>query len=168
MSRQLNDISNALALFASQYGPPAIIPATVISVDEKKAVISARLIEGSEVIDIRLRSLINDGGSILLVPKEGSLVLLGSINNSNNYVVISIHEVTRIIYKTGKATFDMNDSGHLIQREQETLRKLLEDLLDEILRMRFTTQSGPTVSLVNQPAFEQIKNRIKNLLRNAE
>lgn len=39
------------------------------------------------------------------------------------------------------------------------------DLLTEIRKMKFTTNTGSTILLVNEPAFVFLENRFKNLLK---
>ncbi|RBL88531.1 hypothetical protein [Chitinophaga flava] len=168
MSKEIHDIAAAMASFASKYGPETIFQGIVQSVDDKEDTVAVELLDGYKIPDVRLKSVIKDGGKILLVPKTGSNVLLARIDGTDDYVVLTVHEVSRVLYKIGNTTMNVDDKGYLFKRENETLRKLFDDLLDAILQMRFTTQSGPTINLVNATTFQQIKNRVKNLLKDDE
>jgi hypothetical protein len=166
MSKQINDIGDALAVFAAKYGPVVIQPATVLKINNDDT-IQVQLSNGFIIEDVRLKSVIKDGNKVILSPKESSIVQIARIDTNDDYVVISVEEVTKVLYQIDHTTFDVDRNGYLLKCENETLRKLLDDLLDAIMNMRFTTQSGPTVNLVNLMTFQQIKNRVKNLLKDA-
>jgi len=59
----------------------------------------------------------------------------------------------------------IDKSGFLLKKENETLKKLMVDLLQEIQKMKFTTNTGSTINLVNQPQFLSIENRFKTFLK---
>ncbi|WP_160711292.1 hypothetical protein [Chitinophaga solisilvae] len=182
MSKQISDIASAMASFAARYGPAAIIPAVVkkINADDTVQVV---LSSGLELDDVRMKSVVENGGKVLLVPKAESTVQIARIENSDDYVIVSVHEVSRILYVIETSTLDMDDrkyhyevdktvldidkNGYFISSQGESLRKVLEDLLAEITRMRFTTQNGPTIELINRLEFEKIKERVKKLLKDA-
>lgn len=166
MSKQINDIGDALAVFAAKYGPVVIQPATVLSVNDDDT-IKAKLTNGFIIEDVRLKSVIKEGNKVILLPKIASIVQIARIDTNDDYVVIAVTEVTKVLYQIDNTIFDVDQNGYLLKCENETLRKLLDDLLDAIMNMRFTTQSGPTVNLVNLMAFQQIKDRVKNLLKDA-
>ena len=59
----------------------------------------------------------------------------------------------------------IDNSGFLLKKENETLKKLMVDLLQEIQKMKFTTNAGPTLLLLNKPQFLAIENRFKQFLK---
>ena len=65
-----------------------------------------------------------------------------------------------------KPTKEQKESLQAAQKKQnETLAKLMSDLLKEIQKMKFTTNTGSTIKLVNQPQFLAIENRFKDFLK---
>ncbi|WPC14606.1 hypothetical protein LEQ04_08430 [Riemerella anatipestifer] len=53
----------------------------------------------------------------------------------------------------------------MLRKDNETLAKLMRDLLVEIKKMKFTTNAGPTIKLINKPQFTAIENRFNNFLK---
>ena len=81
-------------------------------------------------------------------------------------VVVNHSEIKQFQIKIEKTEFKINAEGFLLKKENETLAKLMTDLLQEIQKMKFLTVSGgPTTKLINQPKFKEIENRFKKLLK---
>jgi len=55
--------------------------------------------------------------------------------------------------------------GILLKRGAETLRKIIDDLIDEINRIIVPTNVGPSGTPINAAAFIAIKTRVSNLLK---
>ncbi|WP_400192821.1 hypothetical protein [Hymenobacter sp. B81] len=104
---------------------------------------------GAELVDVRLRSVI-DGGQdgFLMIPVVGSDV-----------TVAMLDEDTCFVTQYGAIQL------YSIRTERESLKAVLDDLLDAIGRMVFATNQGPTVELVNAPEFVAIKQRLNALFK---
>lgn len=105
--------------------------------------------EGAEYVNVRLRA-VEDGGQdgIILFPVVGSSVTLLLIDAETALVVqYSAVEV------------------YAIRTATESLKSILDDFLDAIGQMVFTTNQGPTIKLLNAPAFAAIKQRLNDLLQ---
>lgn len=103
--------------------------------------------------------------NIQIKPKQGTACLIGLIENDETKpFLIWADEVESYELKVGETEFKMQD-GFLLKKQNETLYKLMADLLQEIQRMKFTTNAGPTVNLVNRLKFKQIENRFKDFLK---
>ena len=75
-------------------------------------------------------------------------------------------EIESIDLKMEETQLKVDEKGFLLKKENETLAKLMTDLLQEIQKMKFLTVSGgPTTRLINQPKFKEIENRFKELLK---
>ena len=106
-------------------------------------------------------------GSVDVKPKVGSNCLIGFINNSETLpFLIMADEVEEIDIKSDQCQFKVND-GFLLKKQNETLKKLMVDLLQEIQKMKFTTNTGSTIKLVNKPQFLSIEKRFKDFLKDS-
>ena len=104
-------------------------------------------------------------GSIDLKPKVGSSCLIGIIENRDTAsFLIMVDEIEEIDINADRCQLNIND-GFLLKKENETMAKLMSDLLKEIQKMKFTTNTGSTIKLVNQPQFLAIENRFKDFLK---
>ena len=164
MSKDLEDIKDQLGKFAAKHGPTAIIPVTVTAINEDDTV-AVEFSDDSVIDDVRLRSVVKDGNKVLIIPTVGSVVLVGRIENSEEYVVLAVEEISEIKYVIGDTTFSMTDAGFLIQRGTETNKKLLQDILSRIEELTVPTNTGPSGVPLNKAAFTAIKNRVQNLFR---
>lgn len=106
-------------------------------------------------------------GSVNVKPKVGSNCLIGFINNSETLPFLIMAEVVEEIdVKSEHCQLKVND-GFLLKKENETLKKLMVDLLQEIQKMKFTTNTGSTIKLVNRPQFLNIEKRFKDFLKDS-
>lgn len=133
-----------------------IIPAIVKEVDEAEGTILATTATGLEIADVRLRSVIGDNDGVLIFPQVGTSVLMARIQESSYFVVISMEKVDKIQYFVADKFFEMDKDGLEVSAGEESLKKCLDDLLDQIV-----TIYAP----MNKAAFMQIKQRLATLLK---
>lgn len=141
-------------------------PVEVISVDKVNGVCVVS--DGSlEYDDVQLSATVEEGGKrFFLFPKVGSYVLVSPINEDIHRLYVEFFsEIEDFDLKIGETELQIDDDGFLLKKENETLKKIMVDLLQEIQRMKFTTNTGSTINLINQPKFLSIENRVKNLLK---
>jgi len=80
-----------------------------------------------------------------------------NIRTNNNDFYVDSGDIGRILLNTN------TESEPLVRGE--TLKKILEDLINAISRQRFLTSTGPTATgPVNRSEFESIKNRLNQIL----
>lgn len=104
-------------------------------------------------------------GSLDLKPAVGSNCLIGIIdNNDTTPFLIMVNDIEEIDINVEKCQLNIKD-GFLLKKENETLKKLMVDLLQEIQKMKFTTNTGSTIVLVNKPQFVDIETRFKDFLK---
>lgn len=137
----------------------------VVSVDKTKGV--CRVFEDGLEFEVRLASVINENKNRLyLFPKIGSSILIAPIEEDiNRYHIIGYSEIESLYLGIEQTEFLVNNEGFLLKKEEETLAKLMSDLLQEIQKMKFTTNTGSTITLVNKPQFIAIENRFKTFLK---
>lgn len=162
MSKELQDAFKGLAKRSVD-----TFPVKVVSVDKEKGTCVVN--DGEiEYTDVQLSATIEDNGKrFFLFPKVGSFVLVSPINEDIHRLYVEyFSEVDELNFETEKAQMKINNEGFLLKKEEETLAKLMSDLLQEIQKMRFlTTSGGPTTKLINRPKFKDIENRFKKLLK---
>lgn len=135
--------------------------AKVISVDWEQRTCDAKGVDD----DLEFYDILIGAGSIDVKPKIGTLILIGVINNKETTtVLLSAEEIDKVEIKAGNCELTV-DNGFLLKKENETLKKLMVDLLQEIQKMKFTTNTGSTIILVNQPQFMTIEQRFKDFLK---
>lgn len=60
----------------------------------------------------------------------------------------------------------VDNGGFTFKKADETLKKIMMDLLSEIEAMKFKNTVGQTLLLINKPKFTAIKMRIKSFFKN--
>ncbi|MEO2080604.1 MAG: hypothetical protein ABGW88_13670 [Leeuwenhoekiella sp.] len=104
--------------------------------------------------------LTNAESKKLSYPKVGSWVILAVIDGNTTANIISFSEVDKTYFKTGTTVSEVDAEGHRIERENETLREALNDLIDEINKIKVIY--GNTI---NVPEMLNIKTRINKILK---
>lgn len=168
MAREENDIKEQLKSFVDFNAAAGITSAVVTKINENDTV-AVRLETGLELNDVRLKSVIKSGGKTVMTPAEGSIVLLGKIAKSHDYVVLAVEEIEKMTSVIDDVEYRLDKNGFLLKKESETMQKLMTDILDAALEERHTTSYGPTISLTpdSQLKYNQLKTRVKNFFQNA-
>ncbi|MDO5608251.1 MAG: hypothetical protein Q4G08_07350 [Capnocytophaga sp.] len=140
---------------------------TVVSVDKKNG--TCRVDDDGMQYEVRLTSVVEESRRRYYVfPKIGSDILIAPIGEDNHRChVIAVSEVESVELCIETTEFQIDKDGFLIKKKDETLGKLIGDLIAEIRKMKFTTNTGSTIMLVNEPQFIQLEKRFKNLLKNS-
>jgi hypothetical protein len=138
----------------------------VTSVDQENKTADLKPLDGSsEIFDAYLVTD-DEKGSLYLEPKTGSLVCAVFVTKEIA-VVVSPSELVKLRLKIEGVELNIDKDGFLLKKENETLKKLMVDLLQEIQKMKFTTNAGPTILLLNKPQFLAIENRFKQFLKDS-
>ena len=104
-------------------------------------------------------------GAIDTKPKIGANCLIGIIdNNDTTPFLIMADEVEELDINVDNSQFNIS-GGFLLKKENETLKKIMVDLITAIRAMIFTTNNGPTIKLINDLQFEAIESRVKDFLK---
>lgn len=135
----------------------------VKSVDVENQTADLEPLDGSsEILDARLQVAEN---GVFVEPKIGSLVACVFVSKETA-VVVNYSEIKQFQIKIEGVEFQFDKEGFLLKKENETLAKLMSDLLQEIQNMKFLTSSGgPTTKLINKPKFKEIEKRFNKLLK---
>lgn len=137
--------------------------AEVVSVDIETKTCDVKPIDGSsEIFDVFLN--LNEESGQFCEPVIGSLICIVFITKETA-VAVNYSELKQYNIIIEETEFTIDKNGFLLRKADETLAKLMDDLLKEIRLMKFTTNTGSTITLVNEPKFLAIQNRFKNLLK---
>lgn len=140
--------------------------ADVIEVDKEAGTCTVKD-DDIEYYNVQLSSIIDGSKKQLFIyPVIGSSVLVSPIEEDIKHLYVEVYsEVEQVDWNIGAVKFNFDNSGFLLKKENETLAKLMSDLLKEIQKMKFTTNTGSTILLVNKPQFLAIENRFKDFLK---
>ena len=141
-------------------------PVKVLSVDKSAGTCKVTDDE-LEYTDVRLSAVIDGNDKkFYLFPKVGSSVLVSPINEDlKNLYVEAYSEIDGLDLKIDGVHFNIDKDGFLLKKENETLKKLMADLIKAIKAMKFTTNNGPTINLVNIADFIALENRFNQFLK---
>ena len=143
-------------------------PATVVSVDKDNGTCTVN--DGElEYTDVLLSAQMAENGKrFYLFPKVNSWVMISPIQEDLNRLYVEFYsEIEAFDLQIEETRIHIDTNGFLLKKQNETLKKLMVDLLQEIQKMKFTTNTGSTILLVNKPQFLSIENRFKNFLKDS-
>lgn len=141
-------------------------PAVVISVDKEQGTCTVK-VDDLELTNVQLSAIIDGSAQkCYLFPAVNSSVLVSPINEDIHRLYVEAYsEIESVDLNIDKVRFQVDKDGFLMKKENETLKGLMVDLIEEIKKMKFTTNIGPTIKLINTPQFNEIGNRFKDFLK---
>ncbi|KFF26806.1 hypothetical protein [Chryseobacterium vrystaatense] len=157
-------IREGLRQIASSHAPAVSNIAQVKFVDEEKAICILIDEDGQEYLDVRLRPVLTGNKSFIQIPTIGSYVLAVRVEDDDDWMVIACDEVEKFYWKTGTANLELSDKIHM-EANGKNFALLVDTLFDAIRDMKFTTNYGPTINLINLADFEKLRNEFKSLLK---
>lgn len=139
--------------------------AVVKNVDKTKG--TCMVSDGQLEFKVRLSSVINESQEkFFLYPKPNSIVLVGCIKEDlNQLYVVQYSAIEQLRLKIANCDFCIDESGFNFKKENESLRSLILELIGAIKKLKFTTNMGPTIKLINIQDFVSVENKFKNLLK---
>lgn len=138
-----DSIKNDLQRLASSFAPAITCLATVKSVQVENATCTLTDDNGQDFFNVRLRPITGANKGFLSIPSVGSKVLIIKVEDSDSWMVIACEKVDKIQVIIGR----------------ENIKELINDFISAILHMKFTTNYGPTIDLVNKQEFINLQNR---------
>lgn len=156
MSRDLEDIKTQMTDFSKKFGPSVIVPAIVFAVNADDT-IHVIFSHGAEIEDARLKSVVKAGNKFLLIPKIGSVVQVAKIENSDEYLVIAVDEITEVIYVIDGVQFSFDENGFVIKKGTDTVKDVLKLIVEAVEQITVLQGNNPNyVKLTN--ALTKINN----------
>lgn len=141
-------------------------PAVIISVnkDEGTCVVSDGEIEYT---DVALSATIEENGKRFYVfPAVDSYVLVSPINEDLHKLYVEFFsEVESVDLNIEETQLQIDKEGFLLKKENETLKKLMNDLIKACKNLKFQTNTGITIQLLNLQDFIDVENRFNQFLK---
>lgn len=140
--------------------------AKVTYVDKEKGICNVED-DDVEYLNVRLSAVI-DGKEKkhFLFPAVGSSVLVGCIDEDIKQLYVDKYsEIEVYSLKIANSYLMVDGEGFNFKRNTNDLRSLMLELIKTIRAMKFTTNTGSTIKLINEPDFIVIENRFKQLLK---
>lgn len=146
-------------------------PVTVVSVNRQKGTCTVN--DGEiEYTGVQLSSIVDGSNKkFMLYPKVGSSVLVSPIMEDLKRLYVEAYsEIESLELVIESVIFKVDQDGFLLKKQNETLKKLMTDLLSAIELMAFTvatpdTINGSTTSMTNKAQFTNIKIRFNQFLK---
>ncbi|HXS38340.1 MAG TPA: hypothetical protein VN721_16680 [Flavipsychrobacter sp.] len=160
-SRQAEHLRDLLKTFTRR--DSATLAGVASDVDTSAYTCSVTLANGLTLQDVQLKALKQDTNGAVLIPAEGSWVQILDIGNPD-YLVVSCEVLQKAIITINEQVFTMDGNTYSIKSGDESLFKILNDLLTQILALTVTTSSGPSGTPINATDFQDIQTRLSNLL----
>lgn len=98
----------------------------------------------AEYTDVRLTA--GEGNGFVIYPLPGSVVVVNKLTE---------HDAVVVLYSSVD-TF-------VLRNQSESLRTILLDLVEQLLQLKLSTNSGATLQVLTAPTIQPLKQRIQNL-----
>ena len=175
-----NDLAGALKTITKTSDEVYAKVCEVLEIDQDEKTVNVKPVDDTaEIYNVRLQAESETGG-LVLFPKVGSMVLVVFINK-NNAAVVNTSEIEKLelvienselqidkdkfLFKREQVQFGVDQNGFLLKKENENLKKLMADLITAIKALKFTTNNGPTINLINIADFIALENRFNQFLK---
>ena len=139
-----------------------ITSAEVLSINKTDKTIVIKTIDGLEIPDVRLRSVIKDSDAFVMYPTKGSSVLVSPFGNQSAglYKVVGVEQIDGLEGKIGTVEFEVDADGYKIKRGTENLKTVINDLIAEVSKI--IVIQGTTI---NVAAMSLINDRVNKILK---
>lgn len=163
--------------------PASVVFGTVESVNKENDTCNITLDEDRQLYKVRLKAVIDSNKNKKIeYPERGCYALCVTLDGTNTEAyLLAASEIEETMLQIGaqvlkinkdglffnneKTGFTIDEQGFLLKKENETFAKLMADLIKAIKAMKFTTNSGPTITLINLPEFVALEKRFKTVLK---
>lgn len=101
-----------------------------------------------ELHDVRFHATETKPGSrIVEIPAENSSVIYAIIENqATEAVILKCSEIEKVIIQIGTSKYEMDKDGYLISKGSDSLKKILEDLIEVVQGIIVINGRGPDLA----------------------
>jgi len=119
-------IREGLKDLASNYGPDAIIPVTVTSVDTVNYMCDCTADDGLDIPQVLYKNFSDGNVDLIMQPAVNSRIWVGRINNTEEWIMLKPGKMDYVAIKSGAALFELTsgiikmnggDNGGLVLKE---------------------------------------------------
>jgi hypothetical protein len=120
----------------------------------------------ADLLEVRLNSVLTPiENHLTVVPKLGSVVLLGIIeNNKSDAVLLSCSEIDKVQVKQSGLEFEMSEGKFVFKNTAANLKDIIKNALNAIMSVSVPTPSGG-VGALDPFTQASIKMEIDNLTK---
>jgi hypothetical protein len=156
MSKKIDELVRLLAKGTKSAVKPQMVWAKVSALDwENKKMTAIGLVDELEYFEVLLGL-----GHVFKKPRVGSLCLLGIIANHDAFTfLIEAEDVEEMQLQSNTTNLTIGDTGYKVSRGNENLKEVLNDFIDEVLKI--VVLQGRSI---NVPVVTQIKARLNTIL----
>ena len=141
-----------------------VFPAIVKAVDKNNNTCDVEFNE-MELGEVRLQATIKQNSiGFKIYPAVDSVVLVQRLGNKGELFIIMYSEVEEVLIQVDTTVLDIKN-GFVIKKGNESLKKLMNDLIAEVKKIVVPTNVGPSGTPLNNAAFDAINTRVNNLLK---
>jgi len=150
--------------------PHELVSGTVVpgSVDTTEYTCSIRLTHMDDtdtpLANVRLSAVTENGNGVIRIPADGSNVVVGSISGRGEYFLVQCSDLVKQITTIDNTVLTITATGYSIVCGDESLTKILNDLLTALIQLTVETPAGNSSVPVNVSDLTDIQTRITNLL----
>ena len=181
MSKNTAKIKAGIQVLADK--PYEIISGTVVagSVNTSEYTMSVLPTNGGEPIaEIMLSTITENNSGLVLIPKDGSNVVIGSVDGTGEWTLLKANELDKatitignVIYEidaaqvniqNGSSVLNIGSSMFKMHTASESLFGVLKDLITGITLLTVSTSAGNSTVPVNIATFNDLLTRLNNLL----
>lgn len=143
-----------------------LFPAVVTAYDAAKRTVTVEDADDLTLYDVLLTPVDGSANSKLFIqPTIGSVVLVGNVGNSEGrYEVLAFSKADKVRAIMGQVSIEASAAGVQVAFGEDTLKTMLNDLIDQIKLITVTTSGGPSGTPLNAALFDLIKTRINTVL----
>jgi hypothetical protein len=119
--------------------------------------------------ETRLRAVIDSSATgLIILPKIGSYVLAGMLNNKpESSFICGFSDIDEVYINIPQSELRIDKNGFLFKRGADNLAGLISDLLEAIMKLTVTTGTGPSGTPINIADFVELKQKFNQLLKTA-
>ncbi|RKR83187.1 hypothetical protein BDD43_3389 [Mucilaginibacter gracilis] len=136
--------------------PAQVTTGTVTEVDTDSYTCTVERVDRPELFNVRLNATEFNGNRMVTIPAIDSVVLVCMIENDEaEAYLMACSEVEKVLIVVDTTKFELNTSGTLISKGDETLNRILNEMVDQMLKI---------YAPKDVPGITALKQRINNLL----
>jgi hypothetical protein len=161
-----HEVQKGLRDFVKTMQGVKIEAAKVKAVDSVTETVDVELVDGLVLYEVLLTAPATTN-KIVVFPKLGSQVFVGQIGDSDSrYCVLSFSEVDKVKGEIQTVKFEIAADGLQIVKGNQSLKVVLNDILDKVKTLKILTTTGTATLLPTEiPLLEALKTRLNSILK---